>query len=253
MTTGRINQVAAETRTAACVQPAPRATVRSPQDAATACNRVCVDPSNLVLGFDVRVCLSDCYLPSAAPTLIGRSGIGPSRAVPRVRAVCFCSPSEFPLCGFGIYKTSDGHRNNVFHSRARSFNRDHRKKFLPVVYVYRELFEAPARTLSRVVRPGACYFASALSSLLIGPPTALFAAAGFPPPPRTVRYQTSSRGHDRRRVRGHDACRIAIGESRKPRTKAGYRFCGHTDVARKTTATAPTRRSVLDIRSLAPT
>ena len=58
MTTGRINQVAAETRTAACVQPAPRATVRSPQDAATACNRVCVDPSNLVLGFDVRVCLS---------------------------------------------------------------------------------------------------------------------------------------------------------------------------------------------------
>lgn len=114
MTTGRINQVAAETRTAACVQPAPRATVRSPQDTATACNRVCVDPSNLVLGFDVRasVCLSDYFR-----VLHRHSTAGPgsgSQAVPRVRAVCFCSPSEFPLCGFGIYKTSDGHRNNVF-------------------------------------------------------------------------------------------------------------------------------------------
>jgi hypothetical protein len=27
---------------------------------------------------------------------------------------CFSSPSEFPLFGFGIFKTSDGHRNNVF-------------------------------------------------------------------------------------------------------------------------------------------
>jgi hypothetical protein len=53
-----------------------------------------VDPSNLVLGFDVRVCLSDCYLPSAAPTLIGRSGIGPSSRPP--------SPSRVFLFAFRV-------------------------------------------------------------------------------------------------------------------------------------------------------
>jgi hypothetical protein len=113
MTTGRINQVAAETRDARSAG-ARASTEEVASDAATACNRVCVWIDRTSYSGSTSVCVTD-RLTVRVRVLHRHSSPGrdTTRKPSRSRAV-FCSPSEFPLCGFGIFKTSDGHRNNVF-------------------------------------------------------------------------------------------------------------------------------------------